>query len=147
MGNADPSAPRFAILKDLNCSAGGKYEYLGYTTTTNPNEAIRGMRGMTDSRDVCPQTYRLGNCTYYQLHKDLNHGAGGHFVYLYWTKEEQAGYPLLSLDVEINSSGFDHYGEPGWSRVRLMDDGGDLNANRGTGAKTYDIYIWVQRQL
>lgn len=148
MSANDPNAPRYVVLKDLNCSARGKYEYLGYTTTTNSNEAIRGIRGMTDPRENnCHSEYKVDGCTYNRLSSDLNCRAGGHFVYLYWTKDAAAGKPLLDADVEINYSGFDHFAEPGWSRVRLIYNNGDLNANRGTGSKTYDIFIWVKREL
>ncbi|MFQ8584205.1 MAG: hypothetical protein ACLSA6_17605 [Holdemania massiliensis] len=43
--------------------------------------------------------------------------------------------------------GFDHYGQPGWSRVRLINNDGDLNTNRGTGSRTYDIFVWVSKEL
>lgn len=148
MSTYDPKAPQFAVLKDLNCSARGKYEYLGYTTTTDISEAIRGVRGMTDPKDAnCQPAYNADGCTYNRISRDLNCGAGGHFVYLYWTRDAAAGNPLLETDVEINYSGFTHYGEPGWSRVRLMYNNGDLNANRGTGGRTYDIFVWVKREL
>lgn len=147
MSSCDPGAPQFSIMKDLNCSAGGKYEYLGYTVTTNPDKAIRGILGKTDPNDNCGPEYNVGGCTYTQLHNDLNCGARGHFVYLYWTRDKSAGNPLLAADVEINYSNFDHYGHPGWSRVRLIDNSGDLNTNRGTGGRTYDIFVWIKREL
>lgn len=147
MAAYDPQAPEFIVFKDLNCSARGKYEYLGYTVTTDLKEAIRGMRGATDPNDRCSDTYNVGGCTYHRLRRDLNHGAGGHYVYLYWTKDAAAGKPLLAADVEINYSGFDHYGQPGWSRVRLINNDGDLNTNRGTGSRTYDIFVWVSKEL
>lgn len=145
MSTYDQGAPQFIVQKDLNSSAGGRYVYLGYTTTTDINDAIRGVRGMTDSNDAnCQSIYYVNGCTYHQIHRDLNSGARGHFVYLYWTKDAAAGKPLLAADVEINYSGI-CYGETGWKRVRLMYDNGDLNANRGTGGRTYDIFVWVKQ--
>lgn len=147
MAARDPSAPRFVVYKDLNCSAGGKYIFLGYTTTTDPAKALRGLRGMTDPRaENCRNSYQLGGATYQKIPWDLNRGASGHFVFLYWSRDAAAGPALQDVDVEINHSGFAHYYQPGWSRVQLIT-GGDLNTNRGTGARTYDIFIWVKKTL
>ena len=147
MAAKDPAAPRFVVYKDLNCSAGGKYILLGYTTTTDSSKALRGLRGMTDKRaENCRNTYSINGVTYHKIPWDLNRDAGGQFVFLYSSKDAAAGSALQEVDVEINYSGFDHYFQPGWSRVQLIT-GGDLNTNRGTGSRTYDIFIWTKKTL
>ncbi|MCL2127561.1 MAG: chitobiase/beta-hexosaminidase C-terminal domain-containing protein, partial [Treponema sp.] len=86
---AQTSENLIVMEKDLNSKAKGNYIYMGYTTTTNAAEAIRGL--------VCStigNSWTAYNGLHYDLiSDDLNAGAGGSYIYLNQTKESGAGDP------------------------------------------------------
>jgi len=129
------------IRKDLNHNAGGDYIYLGYTTTTNPDEAIRGLVLMFKKDIAATLTYN--GALYHKINNDLNKGAGGDDIFLYYSKDKKAGEPVKALFVEINGDSSGKSGT-GWSRVADYEKPSthyDLNRNAG-GA---DIYLWMQK--
>ncbi len=136
------SEPVTIIRKDLNQNAGGDFIYLGYTTTANPDEAIRGL--VLRFEEDCPQTMTYNGSLYYKRNEyDLNKGAGGYDIYLYYTKDKNAGNPLKELFVEINGDSSGKTGT-GWTRVadwQRPESYYDLNKGAG-GA---DIFLWMQR--
>lgn len=134
------------IHKDLNTGARGDFIYLGYTTTTNPNDALRGIcihqGGNPPDKDNKPSFHYSSFKTLMQY--DTNRGAGGDYIYLCYSTEAEAGAPITGLFVEING---DLNGRNGtnWSRVidGYTGEAIDLNKNtRHTGAY---IYLWVQQ--
>lgn len=130
------------IQKDLNQNAGGNYIYLGYTTTTNPNEAIRGLSLRFGSDP--PNTFNLNGAAYMlRAEYDLNKGAGGNDIFLYYSKDKEAGEPVKALFVEINGDSTGKSGS-GWSRVGDWQKPKDLyDLNKGAGGD--DIFLWMQK--
>ncbi len=102
--------------KDLNDGVGGsKFIYLGWSTTTDPNEAITGLRvkmyesepsslGMiTDENGIEWYPANTGIHDWVpQLHTDgcvdLNKGGGGRYIYLYVTKDPAYGLPIRTVN-------------------------------------------------
>jgi hypothetical protein len=130
------------IQKDLNMGAGGDFIYLGYTTTTDPDEAIRGLTLRFGSGP--PSSLNLNGAPYtLRSEYDLNKGAGGNDIYLYYTKNKKAGAPVKELFVEINGDSSGKSGT-GWSCVGDWKRPKDLiDLNRDAGGA--NIYLWMQR--
>ena len=85
---------------DFNCDAGGKYIYLGYKTTTDVNKAIRGLIFSGQKKDSI--TYN--GVKYYPITNtskdgtlDFNQDAKGDDIFLYYSKDKEAGLPITSL--------------------------------------------------
>jgi hypothetical protein len=117
---------------DLNKGTGGDYIYMGWTTTTIPEEA------MTD-------TY-IGHATkaakatapsgYIKIDKDLNAGAGGQYIYLYYKRN--SGTPIKSFGLEIMGQGKSgDFPAAGWT----VDT---TNLNDGI-KKGNTINLWTKR--
>jgi hypothetical protein len=75
---------------------------------------------------------------------DLNKGAGGDYIYLYYTKDSRAGDPLLELYgtesvVDHTDSVYQH------QTVRRLWDFEYSNLNAGTTAFTDDLYLVMKR--
>lgn len=76
---------------DLNRNAGGDYIYLGYKTTKNYNEAIKSIfvevRAFLDPNPVSRTKASLcpvyGSAEFVEDYGDLNHDAGGNYLYLH----------------------------------------------------------------
>jgi MAC/Perforin domain len=85
--NPPASAGGFTFItdQDLNKGAGGDYLYLGYNTTSDPNQAIKAIAVVSGSSssaanygDYVPVTF-YGNAS---TAADCNAGAGGSFIYI-----------------------------------------------------------------
>lgn len=94
---------------DLNADAGGKYIYIGFKITTDPNQAIRGI--YADYTKMNSLYGYSGDGAKYQAIRqlgdsngDFNQGAGGSDIFLYTTKDRIAGKPISSLRVVGGSS-------------------------------------------
>lgn len=131
------------IDKDLNDGAGGDYVYMGYKTTTDPNEAITGIiirvgQNPPDSisyngytfylvgGEYEPNTAELGGCI------DLNAGAGGDYLYIYVTRDIGFGNPLLSLHVSSSYA-------TNFYTFAVNINGNPQNLNSGAGGD--NIYL------
>ena len=98
---------------DLNSYASGHYIYLGYKTTKNYNEAIKnitikkGNDNAKDSIDIDKINYKLspleGDNTFVSGKGDLNTGAGGKYLYLFYTKNELPS-KMAIRSLEINNT-------------------------------------------
>lgn len=132
----------------------GDYTYLGYTTTTNPDEAIRDLvlhfhRNPPESIKLVKNghTYTMnddGAIYNLRLKYDLNKGAGGDDIFLFYSKDQKAGTPLRNLSVEIiGVTKPDERVGSGWSKVKDWDNSDKDDLNRNAGGK--DIYLWMQR--
>lgn len=72
--------------------------YLGYSYTADPNNAIRELRAYHKKNP--PTTLTEDGCSYWLVEDlDLNKSAGGDYIYLYATRDSQAGNPIVSLSV------------------------------------------------
>ena len=105
----------YTLVKvNLNLGTSGKNIYIGYKTTNNANDAIRGIGERWfngDGRN--PSTYKGSYHQYnYTAVTDLsskqhstNEGAedGSRWVYLYTTKDKNAGSPITHIEVVGNT--------------------------------------------
>ena len=98
------------ILFDLNKGAGGDYIYFGYKTTTDITQAITGLRFISSpDSSAHPSTKEFRGVNYSLASSvDLNKGAGGDYIFLYYTKQANAGAPITELFVNetANTAGY-----------------------------------------
>ena len=133
------------INKDMNQSAAGDHIYIGCKFTDDPYDAITDVMtihtknkysaySVTDEKHL----YRL------VADVDLNKGAGGDYIYLYYTKDSRAGDPLLELYgtesvVDHSDSLYRH------QTVRRLWDFKYSDLNAGTTIFTDSIYLVMKR--
>lgn len=140
--------------KDLTKGTGGDYYvYVGWTYTTNPNEAVRGFR--IDHNGSVPTSWTQSGVTWYpinsgysswtpQLHSDhivdLNKGAGGDDMKLYITKDPSFGPPLTDMWCTGSTTERDNYVNSGWKRVvTFQDNSYHIDVNKGAGGD--DLFL------
>ncbi|MDD2362128.1 MAG: hypothetical protein PHH84_04105 [Oscillospiraceae bacterium] len=81
---------------DLNKSVGGEWIYLGYKTTTDKSKAITGI--IADYYSSKKSSDLTNNGIKYKIIPvDLNKGASGKYIYLYYTKDQKAGNPISEI--------------------------------------------------
>jgi len=132
------------IRVDLNKGAGGHYIYIGYTTTTDPNAALRGIAFRTEQS--APKTFQYDGASYSKFGYDVNKGAKGEYIWMYASWDTAAGGPIKQLFVEVDGDLSGRSGATGWSRTVYLDGGrwqGDMELNKG--AKGAYIFLWVNR--
>lgn len=87
------------VNKNLNASTFGDDIYLGYSYTTDASKAITSIRASHSKSHPKEKTDKNG--VTYQLVDgiDLNDGAAGDYIYLYYTKsqDKSAGTPITKL--------------------------------------------------
>ncbi len=154
--------------KDLNDNAGGNFIYLGWNGTTDPNEAITGLRLLgLDNDEQPPASYEEGGVTWnlqtgavfvsiidrgwlgpsYGLawsdsEVDLNDGAGGDYIYLYYTKDPSYGPPIQEIRAtEDDTVTLDNY----LDKVVRFGDGKWYDVNAGAGGDY--IYLYTMTGL
>lgn len=127
----------------LNKDAPGKdYIFLGYTGTDTANEAITDIKAVNSGTNFKPRSsIVLNGITYYQFGCDANQGVSGDYIWLYYTKNTNAGKPIKDLFVEIEGD-IEKMAGTGWTRVKWTG-GGDADMNKGNSGKI--VYIWMQR--
>ncbi len=131
------------ILKiDLNKEAGGYFIYLGYKTTTNKSNAITNIvadyYSNSKSSDI---NYK--SISYKIIPVDLNKGAKGNFIYLYYTNNTKAGNPLTTIAYQDNKKFKGVTNADGLSAVRCVTDNEAMNFNKDAGGD--NIYLWFKR--
>lgn len=129
----------YAAPWDLNRGARGAFIYLGYTTTTDPAQAVTDVV-ITDGKDA--NHYAKAGVNYQSTNVDLNQGAGGAYLWLLYTHDPRAaaqrGKVVRALGVQIDGDKTSNINVgPGWTI-----DSTDLN--RGAGGAY--IYLWDQLQ-
>lgn len=134
----------YIIELDFNMSAGGNYIYLGYTVTADPDEAIRDIV-LHFHRNPPEKIILEKNGASYLLRAeyDLNKGAGGDDIFLFYTKDKAAGDPIKKLDVEIIGVTTNERTGENWSRATDWNEPKKYDLNRNAGGK--DIYLWFQK--
>lgn len=85
------------IPTDLNKGAKGKFVYLCYRETSNPDEAIRGLKILSGQNATAPVGYA-------RINRDLNSGAGGSFLYLAYTKDRSTGPPIREIKFDVSAT-------------------------------------------
>jgi hypothetical protein len=133
-GGPNPTADGYVVIpQDLNEDAGGSYIYIlvkyGLDTDTNP-APITGVhiRNTSNGDPWIPGYIQPVNFC------DLNHGAGGDFIYLYFSRGGSAA--LRSIATKDTSTGHYYYSLPGTFALSTGDrtyawDGHDLNESAG----------------
>lgn len=93
---------------DLNSNVTSRqYVYLGYSYTADPNDAVTGIRPAHNDFLGSELTLRANGITYYSVGNiNLNAGAGGKEIYMYYTKShhEDAGKPITEIRYCQNSA-------------------------------------------
>lgn len=110
--------------------------YVGYKTTTNPNDAITGLAFYNASNP--PDTYVYKDIEYkIESGKvDFNKDAGGDYIYLYYTKNAKTNERITALDAAASTDGHSLWQKDGYKAVVSMSDNLPLSANNGIkGAK------------
>ncbi|HEX4751677.1 MAG TPA: MAC/perforin domain-containing protein [Solirubrobacterales bacterium] len=130
----------YAAPWDLNRRAGGSFIYLGYTTTTDPAQAVTDVV-ITDGKNS--NKYSKSGVNYQSTNVDLNRGAGGAYLWLLYTHDPKAaaepGKVVRALGEQIDSDKTPNIKVgPGWT-INSTD------LNRGAGGAY--IYLWDQLQV
>ena len=89
----------YMLEMDLNNNVGlhSDYIYLGYKRTSDPNQAIRDFR-TTHDHEV--DSFEKNGATYYKIPGNLNSYTNifADDIFLYYTKDAQAGSPIVLLE-------------------------------------------------
>lgn len=141
------------VNEDLNRGVYGNYIYLGYKGNTgDPITDIKAVKNGNGQNQI--ECYVNGRvCTYYLVGDiignaiDLNQNAYGNpdVIYLYYTKDSNAGDAIVDLAISTNSS------MTGYSTVTWTDSDSpaDMNsgARRGTSplSNDYPLYLHITR--
>jgi len=150
----------YILEYELNAGAGGTHIYIGYKTTTNPDEAIYEL--MTAERSdpmYIWQDVYYHEAPCYGGNGDLNQGAGGDWIKLYYAKKSDYIYgtnkkPISHIEVfgdedyqtAVNKRDPNVYPEwmVGLSKdIVLVDGGHAMELNRKAGG--HYIYIGINR--
>ena len=138
------------IDRDLNEGSGGKYIYLGYKTTTNPYDAICDLWLDTDDDENWTGWRRCGKTGLgFNYDGDLNKGAGGKYLYLYYTKDKNRNQRSLNnaclSEITIDSNKWSTYK----SDSRNMKESysvpyeNGLNGDLNQGAPGSNLYMYL----
>ena len=150
--NALKNAGYTVLDVDLNDGAGGDYIYMGYKTTTDPAEAIRGI--IIRNGEYAPDTITHGNNgTFHKLGTysepnatghgvvDLNSGCGSRsdYLYFYVTRSESYGGPVTELAFRTGK------GNTGLDGFSVVTDTVYEAADANEGASGSYIYLFEKR--
>lgn len=120
-----------------------KWIYVGYKTTTNINDAITGLIFCSTKQNSIQHEQRTYNIEKGQ--NDFNAGAGGDYIYLYYTKDKSNSYStteyLTALDAAASTDDFGIY-KQNYKTVGSVSHKYAQNVNAGVyGAKpSYLVY-------
>ncbi len=121
------------IHHDMNNSVPNqcRWIYVGYKTTTNINDAITGLIFSNEKKDSIyydEKTYKIESSR-----NDFNSGAGGEYIYLYYTKDKNASYTteyLTALDAVASRDGYGLRGQ-NYKTVGSTNNNYAQNVNAG----------------
>lgn len=138
------------LSTDLNSGVSGKdYIFLGYKTSTNINDAMAThfRNGHTNS-DVDSKTFSVNgkilNFTRTGINtsgkQNLNADAGGDYIYLFATKDAQAGLPVTAIAASaLGDAGA--VPPAGYHVVTRDDDGSASDCNADAGGDYVYLYF------
>ena len=145
--------------KDLNDGKNSSYIHMGYKKSTDESQAIRAIAFYNGSTAPANYTYNINghDCTFYPVLNsyigsstsanaalDLNREMGGDTIYMYYTRDPNAGPPMTAIGHSENAT------MSGYTVCPWMNTGGekgkinqaaDLNAG---GGGDY-IYLFYQQ--
>ena len=138
---------------DLNNNASGWWVYIAYKTSSSANPETGYITDIFAST-VWMNSYTFEGRTYYRAGSnagfdgDLNRGAGGRFVYLYYTRDHANLHSYGSTQRVIESLSISGQAEDGWSSTcavlwRGCDLGGAADMNEGAGGD----FIYIQQHF
>ncbi|MDD4164736.1 MAG: MAC/perforin domain-containing protein [Eubacteriales bacterium] len=130
------------INLDLNRSCGGDYIYVGYKTTNDSTKALTGICA-DYFNNANSSNIKFDNCDYTIIPIDLNKGAGGKYIYLYYTHDTKAGNPITGIQYQDNNR-FENGNADGYEVVRCTTDKQGLDLNKESGGDY--IYLWFTRK-
>ena len=143
--------------------SGRHYTHMGYKTGTDESKAIRAIAFYNGGTAPSSVVYNVNgyDCTFYPVTTsyvdsssssgtafDLNKGVGGDTIYMYYTRDPNAGPPITAFDYDENStndSGNACQIPAVWLNTNskaTAGNGADLNA--GAGGKY--IYVYYAQQ-
>ena len=138
----------YKINQDLNEGSGGKLIYLyaaiGLDNSTNP-APVTGMALVHGNSSSCRNS---APANYSVINVDLNEGAGGEFIYLCISRNENAGEPIRRIEVWDKSDkdavySYNADGSGAYYDVYVPAGPTPLDINRGAGGDF--IYILYSR--
>lgn len=140
------SRPAGYILvdKDLNAGAKGDYIYLCYKLGEGKSDAITNclMEETKNSKNAAANINQTSNrisSKYYRHGMDLNKGAGGNYIYLYYTKDTRFT-PIKRMEVVF---GDEEIAKEDWEVVFWAGSNQAGDCNKSVGGKY--IYIYMKR--
>ena len=149
--NSEATQGGYARLDtDFNSGVSGKdYIYLGYQTSTNINDAMATYfrnghgTGGADTYDFMVNG-KVINFTITALNtsgkQDLNADAGGDYIYLYATKDPQAGLPVTAITASSTDNS-DPQTPAGYYAVERNNNSSASDCNAGAGGDYVYIYF------
>ena len=141
------------IDKDLNQGAGGDYIYLGYKTTNDPHKAIKDLYIYNDDnlkRDGWSLVNHTGIDTSFD--GDLNDGASGRYIYLYYSRTEYGASHYFSDPDEARVAEI-IISEREWSSAESYEGnyvgyavphGGGLKGDLNQGAPGSHLWMYIK---
>ena len=137
------------VDKDLNRKAGGWDVYIAYKTSSTANPETGYITDICAS-DKNVNSFTFEGRTYYRsatnsgFNGDLNRGAGGAYIYLYYTRDRKnlltyGDSKRVITELSTTSSGEDNKAETGAISWRNSKYSGLCEVNKGAGGD--DIYI------
>ncbi|MDD3654945.1 MAG: stalk domain-containing protein [Desulfotomaculaceae bacterium] len=134
---AQCSAGYQLVNADLNAGAGGDYIYLCYKLSENADDAITDFfmeyTGSGAPSTTTTVSHNANNVPYTRIGIDLNQGAGGNFIYLWYTKAKTKT-PVKAMAVTFGAEGLPDY-EP----VFWLNSQSPADVNKSVGGATIII--------
>ena len=125
------------INADLNAGAGGDYIYLCYKLGENADDAITDFfmeyTGSAAPSGTATISHNANNVPYTRIGIDLNKGAGGEFIYLWYTKAKTKS-PVKDMGVAFDNAGWPDYESVFWLNTQSPAD-----VNKSVGGATIII--------
>lgn len=144
ISHSEPGAPYKIIPSDLNNGVKGDYIYIGYTLTTDVTKAITDIKVEWWSKESnASSTYDYSGSKYHCIKKDLNSGAGGKYIYVYYTKDTNAGKQITEIGLERDGQYTFGRSAAGWISVIGLTSSDKADCNKGSGGPY--IYLWFKR--
>ncbi|MBP0017511.1 MAG: hypothetical protein J7647_08130 [Cyanobacteria bacterium SBLK] len=121
---------------DLNYTVGGDYIYLGYQASEAYGAYGKGQPPITSINFFATEDSQEGPQYgwYHWDGHDLNHNAGGDWIYVEWNVNEPGLDPITDIAFKATPDAYVPYAGPGWEHV-----GCDLN--RGAGGDYIFAYV------
>ncbi len=127
---------------DLSKGAGGNYVFMGYKTSTNKAEAITGLCADYFSKKQ-NSNITYNDKKYTIIATDINSGAGKKYIYLYYTKDVNAGAPITGIQYQDNST-YEKGNANGYEVVRCASNDKAMDFNKSVGG--HDVHLWFTRK-